>query len=246
MHRMLNHTEESTDSVIVKQIADFERIVPDFFQNEWHGRKWEYGWGVGTILSFLGKTQGKWLDIGTGTSRLPRYLSRIGFDVSVYEFDHPMFRNAHQGDNITFIPIPSISENSVLVDNQFHIDAPDESFDVITNISVIEHIPHAKEHLLIKEMARVAKPGAYIYITTDVNVNKDYRPELRAGNPKMPLHWHVYDNLDLKEKVLDPMIAHGLIPLGDMNFVAGKSENRLDHEVASRVCNIIGFFARKE
>ena len=149
----------------------------------WH-RAVEYS----TLLGFFDnetKYSGlKMLDIGTGNSTYPVFFLKNNADVFSIDLSKVM-----GGSNLW----------STRKNNKYHLkrqvadmlDMPfeDETFDIVTSISVIEHLNELftdekwfpvtnsdfkkRTVTCIREMARVLKPGGVFYVTTDIfNANE--------------------------------------------------------------------------
>jgi SAM-dependent methyltransferase len=88
--------------------------------------------------------QAKVLEIGAGTGKLQDVVhDYTGLDISASSRGH--FRKPFIQASATAIPVP------------------DDSFDVIWTINVLEHVPHP-EHAL-REMRRVLRHGGYLYLS---------------------------------------------------------------------------------
>lgn len=94
-------------------------------------------WRVRTILPYV---KGRLLDIGCGTNRLvPLYNNGIGVDV-------------YQWGTVDLV-----------VENTADLPFGDESFDTVTIIAAINHIPNRQE--VLREVRRVLRVGGQIIIT---------------------------------------------------------------------------------
>lgn len=128
----------------------FQRI----FEPETLGiRVWEYGLLFHSINNFSGLNI---LDIGSGASLLPDYLASLGANVTSLDLPHPQelrpipFNHRHIVGTMTKLPFTK------------------NSFDLIINISAIEHLDSwPKTQKTVAEMFRVLKPGGKIFLTTD-------------------------------------------------------------------------------
>jgi SAM-dependent methyltransferase len=245
LNRLLRQDEVNEPGVI-KETVEQMRLFDSSVVCGLRCREWEYGWGIGNLLKFL-KDKNlkdiKWLDIGSASSTLPFYLASLGIDISVYEFPEyqDFFMKHSVFPPVTFIPIEHYerSISDAWNDLGYHINADTSSFDVVTCISVLEHLPHHEETNLIKEIARVIKSNGLLFFTTDVNQVRNYHPHLRAGNNK----WHIYDRQDLQKDVLNPCVQYGLELIGNqIEYVPGLEENKLEH---TNLHNILSFFMRK-
>lgn len=138
-------------------------------------RTWEYGLLLdGT--TFRKKTV---LDVGSGNSRLPLYLSKLGALVTMLDMENPLEPTVIKRDkNLKFV-----------LGDMTKLRFSDNKFDRVICISAIEHVDmklggfyseddYIKRALQsIKEMIRVTKVGGMFYLTTDF-----YLPEQKTDN----------------------------------------------------------------
>ena len=104
------------------------------------------------ILSNIGKSNGKLLDIGAATGFFIQLAKARGFDVTGVELsDFAAEIGRKKGLNII--------TGDLLVQS-----FPEKHFDVITMFDVLEHVPRPKE--LIKEVSRILKDGGLVVINT--------------------------------------------------------------------------------
>lgn len=74
---------------------------------------------------------------------------------------------------------------SVIVEDMTETTLPDESFDAVISVEVIEHVD--QDELFVRNIARVLKPGGWAYITTP---NGDYiKNEPPYFNPDHKRHY---------------------------------------------------------
>ena len=146
-------------------------------------RTWEYG----ILLQNLSLSGKKVLDLGAGSSRLPYYLASLGAKVIATDLLIPMEKRIKLNSGVTW-----------KVADMTNIDFPDKSFDVVLNISAIEHLdadyPSNKSvsrelfwkrtELALAEMVRVCKEGGLIYLTTDF-----YSPQQKSDSWKSPISY---------------------------------------------------------
>jgi len=118
---------------------------PSDFVNE---RTLEYPY----ILSELSRVKAnKILDIGSGRTSFPSTLESCGYDITASDLKgsyYKMFHNHHI---------------HVVKDNITRSRFSNESFDVITCISTLEHIPDF--NVAINEMVRLLKPEGFLILT---------------------------------------------------------------------------------
>ncbi|HKZ42949.1 MAG TPA: class I SAM-dependent methyltransferase, partial [Candidatus Hodarchaeales archaeon] len=74
----------------------------------------------------------------------------------------------------------------------YHLPFPDQSFDYVLSVEVIEHL--AKPDQFLSEIRRVLRPGGIIVLTTPQRVSL-YRTE--RGIPQDPFHIHEYTGPEL-------------------------------------------------
>jgi ubiquinone/menaquinone biosynthesis C-methylase UbiE len=99
---------------------------------------------------------------------------------------------------------------SLKAENAIQLTYPDEYFDVIISISVIEHIPDNGDKLAIKELWRVLKPNGKLLITVPCmkNYEEEWREEdvYQLGNPKTNqkiFFQRFYDDNALQSRLFD-------------------------------------------
>lgn len=131
------------------------------------------------VLSLLPPAPAHVLDVGAGEGFFCRQLHDRGYKVEACDFLH---------------------ENFKLKDVPFHkadlncgIPLPDNQFDIVISIEVLEHI---ENHVrFISEMMRVLKPGGMIILTT---------PNILS----LPSRWHffLYGYTDCAPRPIDPTL----------------------------------------
>ena len=127
-------------------------------------KQWEYPYAIAKI-SECGKNL-RIADIGGGRGMLSSYLAKKGHDVSVYDIN--FLWDCGDDNNIenTFFTFSKSQGVHADYGSIFNIPAFDCTFDIVTCISVVEHIPH--KEFAIKEMLRVLKPGGKLILTYDL------------------------------------------------------------------------------
>ncbi len=94
------------------------------------------------------------LDVGCGTGRwLRRYLS-LGLEATGVDATPQMLRAARTRG--TTAPLAAGEAN--------HLPFRDEEFDVVSDVTVIQHIPTAQQPQALVEMTRVLKPGGRLIL----------------------------------------------------------------------------------
>jgi len=106
---------------------------------------------------FIPKNEGKKaLDIGTGVGRWARYVHAKGYittgiDVSEAAIKLTKLKGENQG--LSFMRMSCEK-----------MGFADETFDLITSVTVLEHLTHIRQKSAISEICRVLKRGGYILI----------------------------------------------------------------------------------
>jgi SAM-dependent methyltransferase len=132
-------------------------------------KQWEYPYVIGVINRHADKPL-RIADIGGGRGVLAWYLAILGHDVSVFDINYK-WDDGGAGD-IENQFFKFAKENNFHADygSVFNIPAEDGTFDVVTCVSVVEHIPF--KEFALKEMLRVLKPCGKLILTYDLVLSK--------------------------------------------------------------------------
>jgi SAM-dependent methyltransferase len=127
-------------------------------------RQWEYPYA----WARLGAPPGRVLDAGSGITFFPFMLSAAGWTVDCCDEDGALglVERFEQASNLTGWPV-AFSETSLR-----ELRFPDEAFDAVTCISVLEHTGSAIR-MVVRELTRVLKPGGRFVLTADLNLSRD-------------------------------------------------------------------------
>lgn len=209
----------------IKRYPWAERLLqrPQFYAS----RLWEYPWAV--LES--GVTSGmRCADVGCGQSPFTIYLKEVlNCEVTGFDPDYGVASNWYcHGVPETFAKDTGIRFVRSTVQQ---LDCPDNSFDVVFCISVIEHILDHQDRLKgIREIARVLKPGGVAVISVDVNLKQ------RIVNP-LELIWEsgleLSGAIDLRMPQERLGVFHdGQQPADVFGFVLRKMEYQIKTEYA--------------
>jgi len=168
----------------------------------------------------------RYLDIGTGESPLPTFLRvRTGWDISCLD------KCAWVRKQRTFIrgmngAAGPAERFQVIEENLLETNLPEESFDVITSISVIEHFEGATDAEAMKATARLLKPGGTLILTTLVNEHffaEFYLQRAVYGehyNGKPVYYQRHYDVNGIAQRLIAPsgLIEKQRVYFGDYGF----------------------------
>lgn len=156
-------------------------------------RAWEYPWAL--LASELGETPLKVLDVGGGGSPFAAYLAVLGHSASVTDpsmnlglrsvvnKEKGLYRNLRSMVFWSFLRLAGINalwnlpprkskDISYYIDSATDMRFPDDSFDRVFCLSVMEHIPFEHWPRCMEEFQRVLKPGGRLVITLDMGTPK--------------------------------------------------------------------------
>jgi 2-polyprenyl-3-methyl-5-hydroxy-6-metoxy-1,4-benzoquinol methylase len=129
-------------------------------------KQWEYPFCVENIEK-LKTRKLKIADIGGGRGALSNYLSSKGHDVIEFDMDFCWDNGGDENIEQRYLIYAKKHGYDACHGSIFNIQANDESFDVITCISVLEHIPY--KSFALKEMLRVLKCEGILILTFDLS-----------------------------------------------------------------------------
>lgn len=114
------------------------------------------------------------LDVGCGTGRLVKFLQKNGFQAVGVDNSKKAVKKARALNNLKTISFGSADK----------LHFKDQSFDLITSISVIEHLTPNQAKEFIIETRRILKPGGFLFLVTP-----NYATPLRIISGK---NWFAY------------------------------------------------------
>jgi SAM-dependent methyltransferase len=165
-------------------------------------------WDVNATIKFIESHVGKnepILDIGCYSSEVLASLHKLGFT---------NLAGADLNPNLNRMPYRDAIRYEVT--NFMHTKFEENSFRVITSISVIEH--DFNSQALLKEMSRLLKPGGYFISSFD------YWPEKidTTGTQFFGMDWRIFSENEIRDFV-EEAATYGLYPTGTLNY-SGKEK----------------------
>jgi len=134
-------------------------------------RFWEYPFAIRS--SDLSKGL-KCADIGCGTTPFLVYLANTVGSQNVTGFDPDLIQKNNDARHSAFGIRPKFIETidiNFSPDSMTSLNAPDESFDRVFCLSVLEHTPFDIQIEGLKEMVRILKPGGRLILTMDLGID---------------------------------------------------------------------------
>lgn len=116
------------------------------------------------------------LDVGCGFGRWTRWLAQHGAEAVGVDPTEPMLEAARRASE------PSIEFRRM---SATALDFPDASFDLVTCITVVQHLEPGEQEAAIAEMARVLRPGGEAVVLDLI----DLGDEGKIVYPRSPEDW---------------------------------------------------------
>jgi SAM-dependent methyltransferase len=201
----------------------------------------------GTLLRALGQWSGlRVLDVGTGGSTFPRWMSRAGAVVTTFDLSKPAEKSwGGFQKRVNDIVCRRAGAVRTVAGSMRALPFSDASFDLVTSLSVLEHldtdlpartfVPYVEQQRRLAnamdEMIRVTKPGGFLYLTSECC---DFERATDDGwkqayyydhGPELSGAWPVQDVSRLFYEYVE---AHGCALAGGSAFVA-ENIARPDH-----------------
>ena len=152
---------------------------------QWPNRKLEYSFMLLHCRNFL-KPRMKTLDAGCGLTPTVRWFANQGCEAYGVDFDEQTIKYLQNPKSYLYDPKIHLSTQDIT-----NLKFEDNTFDVVTSISVLEHLPpdpkSAKQ--AISETLRVLRPGGKFILTVD------FRGLDRNGRRSFEQHELGYDSV---------------------------------------------------
>lgn len=153
-------------------------------------------WELPLVVSYFQPPPGmRILDVGSLKSILPLYLALRGCQVSVIDIDPQV---VVQQRYARYLGVPELIDNglSVIVQDATRTDFADASFDLITNISAVEHFTGDGDIAFVREVARLLKENGKLFLSFGIGPYREWQWEW--------LFCRTYDAQALWERIVKP------------------------------------------
>jgi 2-polyprenyl-3-methyl-5-hydroxy-6-metoxy-1,4-benzoquinol methylase len=130
-------------------------------------KQWEYLFALKELEKFFpeGMEQLRIADVGGGRGALPAYLAKLGHQVDVYDINYLWDSRGDQGLEKRYMRWARTNGYTARFGSVHNLPSGDEAYDVVTSISVVEHVPH--KVFAVKEALRILRPGGLLILTFD-------------------------------------------------------------------------------
>jgi 2-polyprenyl-3-methyl-5-hydroxy-6-metoxy-1,4-benzoquinol methylase len=175
-------------------------------------KRWEYPWALQRAAL---ASRSRVLDAGCGGSIFPIYLAAEGHLVHAVDRQIPAgLANAYgvtvdyAGSDISRMPFP------------------DNTFDAVFCISVIEHLGHGGATATMAELHRVLRLGGRLLLTTDYYKDAKAKLFYEGQGESFPVDWGFFDESSLTQLILQ---ADGFFVDGEVDLTVdwSKTEERM-------------------
>lgn len=177
---------------------------------EYNTGKWfEYAY---SLLYSGQRWGGKVLDVGSAKSVFPYYLASTHYDVTTADIADSAYRQKRGAE---------FGVKTLTLDLRKYDPQLENSFDLITCLSVIEHIDNDVDVVL--NLARYLRPGGVLVISTDfyetyIEYPDANRTLVRDRPPERLVDSRVYTPEAFINRVVNPLKDFGLEQLGAMDL----------------------------
>lgn len=127
-------------------------------------RQWEYPYHVANMPAAPLRI----LDAGSGITFYPFYLASLGHSVSCCDLMESLDQVFETARRVTSLPVEFVGASLT------QMPFPDASFDAVSCVSVLEHIPTVERNRVVQEFARVLRPGGRLILTADISLGRDH------------------------------------------------------------------------
>jgi 2-polyprenyl-3-methyl-5-hydroxy-6-metoxy-1,4-benzoquinol methylase len=144
----------------------------------WSFRKLEYSFVLQVLLDHLHPGD-RYLDAGCGVTPLVHVLANRQVVVDGCDYNERVIQELRKLDTHSIFG----TQVRYSCEDLTSVSYADNTFDAISCVSVIEHIPAPYDQLALKELMRVLKPGGVLIVTVD------FEPSKSATTPNRLMHY---------------------------------------------------------
>lgn len=153
----LEKQRQKPDSLAQVQVAqDYLDVC------RWPFRRLEYTFALDALVRHV-VPGGTVLDAGAGVTPFGHALAHLGYTAYACDFDRSLMERLSRGEAERIYG----SKVDYRWQDLTQVDYADETFDAVTCISVLEHIPAPVDQKAVAELVRVLKPGGLLALTVD-------------------------------------------------------------------------------
>lgn len=220
-------------------------------QRSFYGsRFWEYPFA---ILAADLKPGMKCADIGCGTTPFTPYLCEVVNKENVTGFDPDYISDDNEDRHLSFGARKSHIDKfgfTFRQNNFTKLDAPDNSFDRLFCISVLEHIedPRVKQ-MGMQEMARILKPGGKLIVTFDTGIDLPLNPPFKiielsglVPDDGLNIEWPKHRFVNYGDKCIDVFGLSLRKPSGQIYRNYDETEKIDAHEAMKKYTTLTNWF----
>jgi SAM-dependent methyltransferase len=143
-------------------------------------KQWEYlfAWSSLATQFPTGMNGLKIADLGGGRGAWPAFLAKAGANVSVFDVNYLWDHGGDEKIEEKFLRWARDHGYNPRFGSMFNLPGEDGCYDIVSSISVIEHLRHNRYAL--KEALRILKPGGLLVLTFDFSLEpQKHQDELR-------------------------------------------------------------------
>ena len=219
--------------------AELDKFMRRLDKEDYHSRLNYFRWMEYPLALTLLEAEEdmKILEVGTGfLSISPLYLiSQYGCEVTAIdkrEFDYDSRYYVDEIGTTLGIDKEKLTIQSM---DATELKFPNESFDRVLAISMVEHLPFFMDSVAMKEMGRVLKPDGKIIVTVPFNLGNHIEDEQRGGEEYQQRH---YNEFTIRERITHPTLCKfkKAIAFGEVDQEIGTKYLEMSPEQRRKFC----------
>ena len=219
--------------------ADIDNFMRKLEKDDYNSRQNYFRWmEYPMALTFLDPKPGmKVLEVGTGFISLPPLFmaAKMGCEVTAID------KRKYDEDSRHYIEkacsrlnIAPEKLNIMTMDAQ-ELDFENETFDRVSAISMIEHLPVFTDSKVLKELGRVLKVGGKLVFTVPFNLGHHIENETWGGDEYEQRH---YNDYTIRERLINPTLLHFVqaAAFGEIDDQVGKDYLKMSDDKKLKFC----------